>query len=63
MKRLGYILEAMALYPTEQKILKQLISDAYTPLDPSLKIKGRHHRKWRIEDNVDLDELLQTVET
>lgn len=62
-KRLGYVLDKMKLYPTEQNILNQLITDAYTRLDPSLKIKGSFHRKWRIEDNVDLEELLQTTET
>lgn len=62
-KRLGYIMDKMDLYPSEQKILNALITDAYTRLDPSLKIKGRFHRKWRIEDNVDLEELLHTTET
>lgn len=63
LKRLGYILESMGLYPTEQNILNQLISEAYTKLDPSLKIKGRFNRKWRIEDNVDLEDILQTTNT
>jgi len=63
MKRLGYVLDAMDLFPTEQNILQELISDAYTKLDPSIKIKGRFHRKWRIEDNVDIQELLQTTRT
>ena len=63
MKRLGCLLDAMSLFPTEQNILQELITDAYTKLDPSIKIKGRFHRKWRIEDNVDIHELLQTTRT
>jgi len=63
MKRLGYVLDLMELFPTEQNILLELISDSYTKLDPSIKIKGRYHRKWRIEDNVDIKELLQTTRT
>lgn len=62
-KRLGYLLDKMDLFPTEQKILNHLITDSYTKLDPSLKIKGRFHRKWRIEDNVEIDDILQTVNT
>jgi len=63
MKRLGYILDAKGLFPTEQNILQELITNAYTKLDPSIKIKGRFHRKWRIEDNIDIHDLLQTTRT
>lgn len=63
MKRLGYILDKMKLYPTEQNILQHLITDAYTKLDPSLKTNGRFHRKWRIEDNVGIEDVLQTIDT
>lgn len=63
LKRLGYLLDAMDLFPTEQNILQELITDSYTKLNPSIKIKGRFHRKWRIEDNVDIIEILQTIHT
>ena len=61
MKRLGYVLDGMELFATVQNILQELISESYTKLDPSLKIKGKFHRKWRIEDNLDIKELLQTM--
>lgn len=63
LKRLGYVLDHLKLYQTEQNILQELITDAYTKLDPSLKIKGVFHRKWRIEDNVDIRDVLQTIDT
>jgi len=63
MKRLGYVLDELELFPIEQNILQELISESYTKLDPSIKIKGRFYRKWRIEDNVDIKELLQTTNT
>ncbi len=63
MKRLGYVLEKLNLFPTEQRILNKLITASYTKLDPSIKIKGRFNSKWRIEDNVDFDDLKQTIDT
>ena len=63
MKRLGYVLDHLDLYPTERNILSELITDAYTKLDPSLDLKGKFHRKWRIEDNVDLKDIIQTIDT
>lgn len=63
MKRLGYVLEKMNLFKTEQNILHQLVSESYTKLDPSVKVKGKFHRRWRIEDNVDLDDVAKTIET
>jgi len=63
MKRLGFLLDKMNLYQTEQNILNQLITASYTKLDPSIKLKGRFHRKWRIEDNVDFDDIIQTIHT
>ncbi|MGK0365229.1 MAG: putative transcriptional regulator of viral defense system [Saprospiraceae bacterium] len=62
-KRLGYVLEKLDLFTEEQIILKELISESYTKLDPSIKVKGTFHRKWRIEDNVDFDDLRQTINT
>lgn len=63
MKRLGYVLDKLNLFPTEQNILSKLITESYTKLDPSIKVKGTFHRKWRIEDNVDFDDLKQTIDT
>jgi predicted transcriptional regulator of viral defense system len=63
MKRLGFLLDRMNLYQTEQNILNQLITESYTRLDPSIQIKGTFHRKWRIEDNVDFDDIIKTIDT
>lgn len=63
MKRLGYILEVMGLFPEVQHQLHTQITEAYTPLDPSIRLKGRFHRRWRVEDNVEIGETLQTLHT
>lgn len=63
LKRLGYVLDHLGLYQTEQNIIQELITEAYTKLDPSMDIKGKFHRKWRIEDNVDLKDIIQTIGT
>lgn len=62
-KRLGFILEAMGLFPDIHQKLHIQISESYTPLDPSFKVKGRFHRRWRVEDNVGFGEMIQTVHT
>ncbi|MDX2248123.1 MAG: type IV toxin-antitoxin system AbiEi family antitoxin [Bacteroidia bacterium] len=63
MKRLGFILEAMGLFPDIQGKLHTHITESYTPLDPSIKLKGRFHRRWRIEDNIEISDILQTIHT
>ncbi len=63
MKRMGFILEAMGLFPEVQEKLQVPLSESYTPLDPSIKLKGRFHRHWRIEDNIGLGDVLQTIHT
>ena len=60
-KRLGYVLDKLGMYPTERDILHGMISESYTKLDPSLDLKGKYNRKWRIEDNVDLEDIIQTT--
>lgn len=62
-KRLGYLLQTLSLFPTEQNILQHHISKAYTKLDPSIKTSGRFISQWHIEDNVNIHDIVQTINT
>lgn len=63
MKRMGFIMEAMGLFPELLENLQTHISESYTPLDPAVKLKGRFQRRWRIADNVELGDILQSIHT
>ena len=56
-KRLGYILDALAIdTPAKEKLLKN-VSGSYCPLDSTIGKSGKKNAKWRIIENVSNDEL------
>ena len=62
-KRLGFMLEHLKLFPDVQKSISEKISPSYTPIDPSLPIKGKHYSRWKIIDNFDFQIVCQSINT
>ena len=62
-KRLGFMLEQLKLFPDVQKSIAENISPSYTPIDPSLPLKGKHYSRWKIIDNFDFQIVRQSINT
>ncbi len=58
-KRLGFILEVLALAPTVIPRLNEIVADnkSYSLLDPLAEAKGRCLARWHIQVNMNIDEL------
>lgn len=58
-KRLGYVLEALNIAPNTLPVLGKEITDAkdYVTLDPQGKKEGKRLSRWRIQLNINADEL------
>jgi len=63
-KRLGFLLEALAIgTPESTAALKRFVTASYTLLDPTLPAEGRYVAKWRVRANIEPDELRASVTT
>jgi predicted transcriptional regulator of viral defense system len=63
-RRLGFLLELYELAsPTELDPLRTRLTSTYVRLDSSLAAEGRRLRRWRLQLNVDPDELRAVVTT
>lgn len=63
-KRLGYLLDVFELgNPEFEGALKEMVSESYALLDPTLPDEGRRVRKWRVRVNLDPDELRAALKT
>lgn len=62
-KRLGYILENFSEFDHLLDHIKNKISDAYTYLDPSYPKKGKSYSRWKIIDNVNIAESIDSLST
>lgn len=63
-RRLGFLLETYAAATTEElDRLQRKLTKTYAPLDPTLPKEGTHLSRWRLNLNVDSDELLAVVRT
>jgi len=63
-RRLGYIMELCEIGSEEdRKILLHHLTDTYVRLDPVLPAEGKFLRRWRLQLNVPVDELLSAVST
>ena len=62
-KRLGYLLDSMSVLPEILQSLQEKISNSYTYLDQSMPKKGKHISKWKIIDNVNIEESIKGLGT
>ena len=63
-RRLGFLLETYDAATTEElDRLKRKLTRTYAPLDPTLPMVGTHLSRWRLNLNVDSEELLAVVRT
>ena len=57
-RRLGYLLELYAIAPEAQlKKLRDLLTETYVRLDPTLPMEGPHLARWRLQLNIAPQEL------
>jgi len=63
LKRLGFILYHLDILFLLRKFIESNITSVYAPLDPSMLKSGKHHSKWRILDNVGIEEALNALTT
>lgn len=62
-KRFGFILHRLDIFYSLRKYLEAVITEFYTPLDPSLPKTGKHHSKWKVQDNAGIDEIMDSIES
>ncbi len=62
-KRIGFIIDQLALFPELQGFITGKITSSYTPLDPSLDRRGNYHSKWGIIDNIGFQAVLDSIKT
>ncbi len=62
-KRLGFLLQHLELFSDFRKELAKTIKNGYSLLEPSLPINGHHHSIWKIQDNLDITSVLQSLKT
>jgi predicted transcriptional regulator of viral defense system len=62
-KRLGYILDKLDLFEVERRILRHVITASHTRLDPSIDAKGKYVSKWKVIENVGIDDIIKTIST
>lgn len=63
LKRMGFILEHFHEFDQLIKNIKEKVSSSLTYLDPSFPKKGKHNNRWKIIDNVGIDEALISLST
>ncbi len=63
-RRLGFLLETYEMAPPpDLDRLRAGLTATYVRLDPVLPAEGKHLRRWRLQLNVDPEELLAVVRT
>ncbi|MEO8665749.1 MAG: transcriptional regulator [Ignavibacteria bacterium] len=62
-KRIGYIMENFESFGTIVKRFENKISKSLSYLDPSYPKNGEYNNKWKIIDNVGVDEALNSLNT
>ncbi len=57
-RRLGYLLDLYAIAPEAQlRMLRDVLTDTYVRLDPTLPMEGLHVARWRLQLNITPQEL------
>ena len=63
-RRLGYLLEVYEMAgPDDIGILQQNLTETYVRFDPLLPAEGKFLRRWRLQLNVSVEELLSVIRT
>jgi predicted transcriptional regulator of viral defense system len=63
-RRLGYLIELYKIgAPEDSEFLQDHLTETYARLDPLLPPEGKFLRRWRLQLNVSLEELLSVVST
>lgn len=63
-RRLGFLLELYQIgQDKDLDALREILTDTYIRLDPSLPAEGKFLRRWRLQLNVSQEELLAVVRT
>lgn len=62
-KRLGFLLDNMDILPAIRSVIQTGISNSYAVLDPFLPKTGKHNSKWKVLDNVEIQESMKGIET
>ncbi len=63
-RRLGFLLELYQIgQDKDRDALREILTDTYLRLDPSLPAEGKFLRRWRLQLNVSQEELLAVVRT
>jgi predicted transcriptional regulator of viral defense system len=62
-KRMGYVIENLNLFPNFIKEIKSGLSSSYIILDPSLPAKGKSYIKWKVYDNVGIENIIESLKT
>ena len=63
-RRLGFLLELYEIATEEiTRVLRDHLTNTYASLDPALPATGKHLHRWRLQLNVEPDELLSVVRT
>lgn len=63
LKRLGFILFHLDIFLLLRKYIESNLTKVYAPLDPSLPNVGKYNSKWRILDNVGIEEAINSLTT
>lgn len=63
LKRLGFILENFSEFDNLLEYIQNKISDSYTYLDPSFPKQGKSYSRWKIIDNVNIAESINSLST
>ena len=62
-KRLGFLLQQLDVLPTLKNEIQSKLSNSYALLDPSLPKQGKYNSKWKIIENVGIEQTLKSIET
>lgn len=63
LKRLGFILFSLGILKLLRRSIESKLSQSYVLLDPSSPYEGKHHSKWKVLDNVGVQDILDSIET
>ncbi len=62
-KRLGFLLELLEVITPVLDKLQEMKTDSYEVLDPELPGKGKHSRRWSIQQNLETETITSALYT
>ncbi len=63
LKRLGFILDNLGILNSMAVYINGRINKSYSLLDPSFAHRGKHNSRWKIIDNIGIEESMKSLET